>query len=272
MSSQSSGEYVLGHSERELERLERQAVFFADMTREVLERAGVRTGMKVLDLGCGVGDVSLIAAELVGEDGQVTGIDISEGAVALARARAESAGAGNAEFAVSAIEDYDGFEDFDAVVGRFILIHMADAAGSVADIGRRVKPGTVIAFGELDLSTAAAIGDVPLLSRYIGYVAQVYKLAGFEPDMGTRLYATLRGAGLEPELFGFTRVATRRDTDGFAYLTESIRSLMPTLEKVGLATAADIGIDTLYDRLVAETAEADACTFYPRFTGAWARA
>jgi hypothetical protein len=59
--------------------------------------------------------------------------------------------------------------------------------------------------------------------------------------------------------------------DGFDFLTESVRSLMPALEKLGIASPDEVGIDTLSERLAAEAGAADAAIFYPRFVVAWAR-
>ena len=59
--------YPLGYSEVEARRLEQQAALYKELTEDVLRRAGLCAGMRVLDVGCGVGDVSLLAAELVGE-------------------------------------------------------------------------------------------------------------------------------------------------------------------------------------------------------------
>src|SRR6202007_1153318 len=84
--------YPLGYSESEFRRLERMAAFFRDLTEEVLRRAGVAPGMHVLDVGCGVGDVSLLAGTLVGPTGAVLGIDRSAEAVDTARRRAAAAG------------------------------------------------------------------------------------------------------------------------------------------------------------------------------------
>ena len=67
--------YVCGHSGGELERLEMQGDFFAGMTRSILADAGLVPGMRVLDIGCGAGDVSFLAAEMVGPSGWVMGID-----------------------------------------------------------------------------------------------------------------------------------------------------------------------------------------------------
>ena len=69
--------YARGYSEGEFKRLESQGRFFHDVTADVLRRAGIVSGMRVLDIGCGVGDVSLLAAEFVGPSGTVLGIDRS---------------------------------------------------------------------------------------------------------------------------------------------------------------------------------------------------
>jgi SAM-dependent methyltransferase len=69
--------YILGHDRDELDRLIDQARFFGDLTEEVLRRAGVEPGMRVLDVGCGTGDVLFLATRLVGPTGAVLGVDRS---------------------------------------------------------------------------------------------------------------------------------------------------------------------------------------------------
>src|SRR5262249_26275317 len=81
-------DYPLGHSDRELERLATQARDLAAHTAILFRRAGIAAGHRVLDLGCGAGDVSFIAAEIVGPGGHVVGIDRSPTAIDAARNRA----------------------------------------------------------------------------------------------------------------------------------------------------------------------------------------
>src|SRR3984893_7465452 len=80
--------YALGHSERELERLSAQARLIDPITRHFFRDAGIIPGMRVLDVGSGVGDVSFLVADLVGEAGEVVGVDRSPNALAAARSRA----------------------------------------------------------------------------------------------------------------------------------------------------------------------------------------
>lgn len=90
--------YILGHSQAELRRLMLQASIIQPITRRLLLEAGLKPGMRVLDIGCGTGDVSLLAADLVGPRGAVVGIDRSAEAVAAARDRAAALGYGRVTF------------------------------------------------------------------------------------------------------------------------------------------------------------------------------
>jgi len=80
-------DYALGRNQAEYERLIEQAELLRPLTRRVFQAAGIGPGMRVLDIGCGVGDVSFLAGEMVGPDGSVLGIDLDGAAVELADAR-----------------------------------------------------------------------------------------------------------------------------------------------------------------------------------------
>jgi tRNA A58 N-methylase Trm61 len=66
-----SSDYVFGNREEEQHRLERQAEFFNPLTERVFQAAGLRPGMRLLDLGSGAGDVAMLAARLIGSEGEV---------------------------------------------------------------------------------------------------------------------------------------------------------------------------------------------------------
>ena len=86
--SDSGYQFGLGIGDEELARLEAQGAALVPATRMIFAEAGIRPGMRVLDLGCGAGDVSFVAASLVGPDGSVVGVDSSPDALARARLRA----------------------------------------------------------------------------------------------------------------------------------------------------------------------------------------
>jgi ubiquinone/menaquinone biosynthesis C-methylase UbiE len=74
-----------GHSERELDRLSIRARMYEPFTRQLFREAGLLPGMRVLDVGCGSGDVALLASELVGPTGAVVGIDRAAAAIVRAK-------------------------------------------------------------------------------------------------------------------------------------------------------------------------------------------
>jgi ubiquinone/menaquinone biosynthesis C-methylase UbiE len=84
--------YVFGHSQREIQRLISQAAIVRRVTESLLWNVKVGPGMQVLDLGCGAGDVSMLAAEFVGPTGLVVEIDRSREVLTLAAEEAHAAG------------------------------------------------------------------------------------------------------------------------------------------------------------------------------------
>ena len=122
--------YTLGHSDAEVQRLLLQARIYDDHTEHALRVAGLRPGMRVLDVGCGPGDVSIVASRLVGPTGTVLGVDAAADIIDFARIRAARLAATNIRFEQTSIEDIHMDEPVDAVIGRFILMHLPDPVAS----------------------------------------------------------------------------------------------------------------------------------------------
>src|SRR5262245_50514383 len=123
--------YALGHSEQELQRLSRQGQALGPFTRQLFEEAGISRGMRVLDVGCGSGDVTFLAADVVGPSGNVVGVDRERRAVDWANARANSQGARNVIFVEGDPAEIEFDEKFDAIVGRLVLMYYPDTAGAL---------------------------------------------------------------------------------------------------------------------------------------------
>jgi SAM-dependent methyltransferase len=263
--------YVLGHTEEELARLQRQAEFFAEPTAEILTSAGLSEGMRVLDVGCGVGDVSLIAADLVGATGSVVGLDRSDAALSVARARAAATQRDWVGFEVGDVNNLGDVRSYDAVIGRFILLHMTSPADTLRRLAGQVRSDCVVSFIEMDIGTATAVPGFPLFDLCMGWIVEMYLRAGFEPNMGSKLYGAFRAAGLSPQLAGSCRVEAGPTPAALDYITDSIRSALPALEKLGIATPEEVQIESLNDRLHRDATGGDQCLIFPRFIGAWAR-
>jgi SAM-dependent methyltransferase len=143
-----SADYVLGHADAELARLSTQARVVDPITRRMLVDAGIETGMRVLDVGSGAGDVAWLIAEVVGSGGEVVGCDRAEVAVATARRRAVERGLANVSFLKGDPGTLDFRRPFDAVVGRYVLMFQADPAVLLRGVARAVRRGGLIAFHE----------------------------------------------------------------------------------------------------------------------------
>lgn len=263
--------YALGHSESELTRLQKQAEFYAEFTRNILLKAGIQSGMRVLDVGCGVGDVSMEAARIVGSTGAVVGIDQSDAALAMATRRAAHAGYAHATFRKGDLHDRDGGPLFDAVIGRFILLHVKNPAAALRALLDRVAPGGRIAFIEMDLSSAQVTPPLSLFDETLSWIRTTYLRDGVEIDMGSRLFACYQALGMEPTLEAFQRIEGGERAHVYEYLAETVRSLLPRMTALGVVSEAAADVGTLADRAKTASVAGGHCFFYPRMVGAWAR-
>lgn len=268
--SQDQTVYSLGHSDSELVRLQKQAEFYAEFTRNVLLKAGLQPGMRVLDVGCGVGDVSMEAARIVGPTGSVTGVDQSEAALETAGRRTRHAGLGHASFRKGDLLSLD-VSGFDAVIGRFILLHLSDPAAALGSLAQHVRSGGIVAFIEMDLTSTQVCPSLALFDSAIYWIRETYVREGVEIDMGSRLFSCFASLGMKPTLEAFQRIEGGPDAHVYEYLAETVRSLLPRMLALGVVTEADVELHSLTERTRNAAVTGGHCFFYPRMVGAWAR-
>jgi ubiquinone/menaquinone biosynthesis C-methylase UbiE len=272
VSSTGADSYALGYSDAEFRRLKFQGEYLRDFTADVLRRAGIAPGMRVLDIGCGVGDVSLLAAGIVSSSGTVLGVDRSEQAVAAARQRAAAAGIDHVRFEAFELEAFSTDQRFDALIGRFILAYLPDPAAMLRRLSGLVRPGGTVAFQEMVLPLARSVPDGPLFRKCGEWLMETFERAGFELDMGSKLLATFLAAGLPaPQMTVAGRVEGGSQSPVYAYLADTLRSLLPMAERIGVATAAEVAIETMAERLRNEAVANNACIMPPPLVGAWTR-
>jgi ubiquinone/menaquinone biosynthesis C-methylase UbiE len=169
--------YALGSSAHELERLQRQADVFHPATTQLLRNAGLAAGMRVFDAGCGVGDVSLIASELVSPGGAVVAVDRDPAVLERARGRYAKQGAAGITFVQADLHDLPDLGTFDAVVGRLVLMYSPDPVALLRDLVRRMRPGGIVAFQEIDLTSPLALPDLPLYRRMFTWIEAAFQAA-----------------------------------------------------------------------------------------------
>jgi len=248
-------DYAFGRSRAEYDRLIEQAELFRPLTQRMLLAAGIKRGMHVLDVGCGVGDVSFLVAALVGGEGSVLGVDLDPEALKLAEERRAVQGITNVEFQHSDARSLDSARLFDAAVGRFILHFMKDPTETIRQVAERVRPGGIVAFHEPDsrLTIAPAMNQ-PVLARLQDLLVRTFECTGARPDVGTELYMRMLDAGLEPDPSPLAEIAVRMGQGEVAYRRWELfaRSFLPKIVEYGVATEKDILeiLEQLRDELV----------------------
>ena len=266
-------QYTMGRSESETKRLIEQSQLYDGVTRRFLNAAGIEKGMKVLDIGSGAGDVALTLAEIVGNDGAVVGVDVNAEILETARGRADTAGITNVEFIAGDARTLDLPDDFDAIVGRLVLMYMAEPADALKQLAARLRPGGIVAFQEIELTFYRAIvhPDTPLVNKLIECAIAVFEKSGAHIGMGIHLYRAFVDAGLpEPTLHFETPMGGPAAWPGYEFLANSIRSILPLMEAYGIATAEEVEVDTLAERLRAEVVAAKRPLLLPPHITAYA--
>ena len=120
----------------------------------LLSTAAPTVGDDILDLGCGCGATTLMAATRTGTAGSATGIDLSLPMLDLARERATAAGAANVTFVHGDAQTYEfTTESVDLVIGRFGTMFFSDPEAAFANIRSALRPG-----GRLCLATWQPLG------------------------------------------------------------------------------------------------------------------
>jgi ubiquinone/menaquinone biosynthesis C-methylase UbiE len=262
----------MGHDHRERRRLVLQASILNPLTEHFLRRAGIASGMRVLDIGCGVGDVSLLAARLVGRDGSVTSVDIDPAALETVQARASADGIKNIECVNADIHGWKPGRRFDAVIGRHILIHSKDPLGVLRDCAALLHERGLAAFHEYDFSVVhRAWPATPLRERVMEVFDQFFARAAYS-DIGSRLWHLLTEAGFErPDCRAEYPISGGSDSVYYEWFAESLRSIYPRAVALGVIAEGEFDLDTLEQRLRAEVSASNSCIPAPAMVGAFAR-
>jgi SAM-dependent methyltransferase len=273
MSAMREHSYVLGHSEQELERLARQAQMIDPITRRGLLKAGLAPGMRVLDVGSGVGDVAFLAASIAGPSGTVIGTDRVLVALETARSRASSFGFSNVSFVEGDPTSLFFEQPFDAVIGRYVLMFQPDPVALLRGVARHARSGGLVAFHEPDWAAARSYPKCDLYDRACDWIVELVQKTNARERMGAELTGTFAQAGLPApamevgELIGGGEQAT----EPIALVSEIIVNVMPELERHGVVSRSEVGPEDLYDRILAEASEKNATIVGRSEIVGWAR-
>ncbi len=243
----------------------------ADFTSRLVVDAGICAGMKVLDVGCGSGEVAFLLARLVGTSGTIVGVDHDPSALAVARQRTVADGMAIPTFAqCELLELPESLGTFDAIVGRRVLMYQADAVETVRVLTRNLRPGGIILFQEHDTTMVPASLDAfPLHRQVTRWIQEMIEREGADLHVGFNLHRNLTQAGLVvEEVRAECLLQTPDHSHGLGHI---VRACLPRIVAHKVATADEIDIETLLGRLDAERVESSGIYVGDMAFGAWAR-
>jgi SAM-dependent methyltransferase len=197
--------------------------------------------------------------------------------VAFAEQRAREKGLTNVHFLVADFRELKLDTAVDAIVGRLVLMYAADPLDALRRTLRHLRAGGVIALQESIIDYEAPVLIEPLDSlaaRAVEWFRAGFKHAGVHPRMGMRLFGLMQAAGLDPSIEVEMLVPIQQGPQGelFRILTSVVRSQIPAIVASGAATEAEIDIDTLEQRLIADApAQGVVGYFNSGHVGVWAR-
>jgi ubiquinone/menaquinone biosynthesis C-methylase UbiE len=267
-------DYPLGRTDSETRRLIAQNDIYGPITRRMFEAAGIGAGMSVLDVGSGAGDVALLLAELVGPRGRVVGVDMNSEILETARARAKGAGWNNITFHAAEVRQATIRPDFDAVVGRLVLMYIPEHVELLRFLSTLLRPGGIIAFCEMDMTyPPTTFPPTELAEQLQRWMIPPFDLGvGAEMQMGTKLFNAFVDAGLPaPELQLEAPIGGGPDWPGYDYTAETLRNLMPALQAMIGLDPSEVDIETLAQRIREDALANRAVQMLPMLIGAWSR-
>ncbi len=266
-------EYELGHSDRELKRLRLQAQLVDPITRRFFRDAGLKRGMRVLDVGSGGGDTALLAAELVGDAGEVLGLDRSPVAVAAAQNRMKALGKRNISFRQSDPDAVEFGKKFDAVVGRYVLMFNPDPAAMLRSLVQLLRPGGVIVFHETDWYGVRSSPIAQMYDQCHNWIVRTFKKVGTNPHMGQDLHAVFVQAGIPAPSMGL-QALIGGPTDDMVYvdmIAELAITMAPVMEEQGVIARGAIDPATYRQRMRTEVERLNSVMVGRSEIGAWSR-
>ncbi|MDN6875426.1 methyltransferase domain-containing protein [Pseudomonas citronellolis] len=233
-----------------------------ESTRSLLRQAGLYQGMRVLELGCGNGSMTLWLAEQVGPEGQVIAVDQSSSALAILQERAERAGLNNIVYrSLDLDQGIPDSRDVDLVHGRFLLMHLKQSVSTLSLLFAGMREGSILALEEPVISIFRSPEDRALWAYCVNLYQRFCRARHIDPDYGVHLLDHVNQAGfcIEEAALHF---ASMPMNEAMRYMSLSLRASGYHYVYTGLATRREL--DTQITRLETRTPSDSRVThFHP---------
>jgi 2-polyprenyl-3-methyl-5-hydroxy-6-metoxy-1,4-benzoquinol methylase len=187
--------YIISGGQEGKKRLHILAEALYPYTRPLLEKLGVSKGTSFLDAGCGGGDVSMMVAQMMGDNGSVTAIDFDKDIIALNKQEAADLGIQNISYETLSAYDISYSNNFDIAYARFLLSHLTEPSKALQKMAQSVKPGGKVVVEDIQFSGHFCHPACEAFNRYIEYFTTAAHSNGHNAEIGINLFSLFQQAG-----------------------------------------------------------------------------
>ena len=260
---EADGDYILGSDRQELERLRFQHHAWIQQGYALFERAGLRTGQVVLDLGCGPGFTSFELARVVGLTGRVIARDQNRRFLDHLAAERERLGLAQIEPSLGPVEELElPPEQLDAAYARWLFCWLAEPEKVLQLVTRALRRGGVILLQEyLDWGAMKLMPRSAAFERVVAGCLSSWREGGATIDLAEHVPALAAACGLQVEHFRPIARLGRVGSLEWRWLTEFFGGYLPKLVERGLLTAEDL--QRYHDDWARRTAEGTSYCMTP---------
>ena len=261
--------YILATGEKAVSRLDVLERIFGPATRHLLSAAGLCSGMRVAEIGCGTALTARWVAMQVGPGGTVVGVDASPGQLHIGEKSAAEAGITNLSFRQgNAYETGLPRASFDLVYSRFLLCHLADPAKALAEMSSLLKRGGILVCEDHDDGGIFTEPATEAYKRLIEISAAVNRSHGLDSYIGLKLPRLFREVGFDQPEAKINQIALLRGEEKrFWELT--LREAAPAILDAHASTSQEL--DSICEEMRKIAQDESILLMVARVTQVWAR-
>lgn len=213
---------------------------------------GIAPGSRVLDVGCGNGDLSRFIARLTGPSGEVIAIDSNRSALNAACSISKDTDAAPIDYrAVDLSRDLPELGRFDVIVGRRILMYLPDTSATLSHLVGLAKPGAVLGFQEHARSNEPfGHAALPVHRQLYDWTWDTVAAEGGDVTLGKNLAEKMRAQGLS--IIQACSKDVLIEPDQPTFLPTLMRVMLPRFVERGISTEDEVQVKTLAQRLESE--------------------
>jgi 2-polyprenyl-3-methyl-5-hydroxy-6-metoxy-1,4-benzoquinol methylase len=261
--------YVIRGGHAGYERLQLLARVRWPDTPALLQRAGVAAGMRCIDLGCGGGAVTLEIARMIAPDGHVSGIDMDDVKLDLAREAAVKRGLQNVEFRAMNLNEWHECDAYDVVFCRLMLQHLRHPVEILRRMWAAVRPGGVIIVEDPDFDGWCSHPPNAGFDFFLRAYSQAIAHWGGDHASGRKLYSYFLEADIAHPEVAVVQPVYLADDDGRTLALSTLEATGDAILDAGSASREELEVAVA--RLAEFTDDPGSLISGPRIFQLWAR-